>query len=206
MWTAIFAVALRGLLGDRCLAQGSHLNRSIEGGREHWSFTPPTYNPCQYRDSNPRPLGYKSDSLTIRSWLPPKKTLPFKKYIMLTKVAFVWNKWINKWTVVEYILKWNLLLWWWSWFLWLGNISHAICMRISSVKPVPWLAVNLHYLFSNGAAFNTQSHRSLTSEAISRSFSKAIHLRFWTRYCVACQIYLYRPALFFSSLQYNKAL
>ncbi len=33
----------------------------------------------------------------------------------------------------------------------LGDISHAICMRISSVKPVPWLAVNLHQLFSNGA-------------------------------------------------------
>ncbi len=69
----------------------------------------------------------------------------------------------------------------------LGDIAHAILMRISSVKPVPWLAVNLHHLFSNGAAFNTQSRRSLTSYAISRSESKAIHLRFWTRYCVACQ-------------------
>ncbi len=29
-------------------------------------------------------------------------------------------------------------------------------MRISSVKPVPWLAVNRHHLFSDGAAFNTQ--------------------------------------------------
>ncbi len=60
-------------------------------------------------------------------------------------------------------------------------------MRISSLKPVPWLAVNLHHLFSNGAAFNTQSCRSLTSYAISHSWSKAIHLRFWTRYCLACQ-------------------
>ncbi len=47
----------------------------------------------------------------------------------------------------------------------LGDILHAICMRISSVKPVPWLAVNLHHLFSNGAAFNTQSHSSQTSYA-----------------------------------------
>ncbi len=30
----------------------------------------PTYNPCQTWDSNPQPLGYKSDSLTIRPWLP----------------------------------------------------------------------------------------------------------------------------------------
>uniref|UniRef100_A0A672RMW4 Uncharacterized protein n=1 Tax=Sinocyclocheilus grahami TaxID=75366 RepID=A0A672RMW4_SINGR len=33
-------------LGVRCLAQGSHFSRGIEGGRERWSFTPPTYNPC----------------------------------------------------------------------------------------------------------------------------------------------------------------
>ncbi len=53
----------------------------------------------------------------------------------------------------------------------LGDISHAICMRISSVKQVPWLAANLHHLFSSGAAFNTQSHRSLTSYAILHSLS-----------------------------------
>ncbi len=27
-------------LGVRCLAQGSHLSRGIEGGRERWLFTP----------------------------------------------------------------------------------------------------------------------------------------------------------------------
>ncbi len=58
---------------------------------------------------------------------------------------------------------------------------HAIVMRISSVKTVLWLAVNLHHLLSNGAAFNTHSRRSLTSYAISRSISHAIHLRFWAR-------------------------
>ncbi len=52
----------------------------------------------------------------------------------------------------------------------LGDISHAILMRISSVKPVLWLVVNLHHLFSDGAAFNTRSRRSLTSHAISRSY------------------------------------
>ncbi len=60
----------------------------------------------------------------------------------------------------------------------LGDISHAICMRISSVKPVLWLAVNLHHLFSNGAAFNTQSRKSLTSDAISRSLSQMNRLRY----------------------------
>ncbi len=60
----------------------------------------------------------------------------------------------------------------------LGDISHAICMRISSVKPIPWLEVNLHHLFSNGAAFNTQSRRSLTSDAISLSLSQMNHLQY----------------------------
>ncbi len=31
---------------------------------------PPTYNPCRTWDSNSQPLDYKSDSLTIRPWLP----------------------------------------------------------------------------------------------------------------------------------------
>ncbi len=34
--------------------------------RERCTFTPPTYNSCQTWDLNPRPLGYESDSLTIR--------------------------------------------------------------------------------------------------------------------------------------------
>ncbi len=33
------------------------------GWRERCTFTPPTYNSCRYRDSNPRHLGYESDSL-----------------------------------------------------------------------------------------------------------------------------------------------
>ncbi len=36
------------------------------GWRECWLFTPPTYNPCQTWDSNPRPSGYKSIALSIR--------------------------------------------------------------------------------------------------------------------------------------------
>ncbi len=51
----------------------------------------------------------------------------------------------------------------------LHDIFHAIVMRISSVKPVLWLAVNLHPLLSDGAAFNTHSRSSLTSYPISRS-------------------------------------
>ncbi len=31
----------------QCPAQGSHLSRGIEGGRELWLFNPPTYNLCR---------------------------------------------------------------------------------------------------------------------------------------------------------------
>ncbi len=34
--------------------------------REHLLFTPPTDNPCRTWESNLQPLGYKSNSLTIR--------------------------------------------------------------------------------------------------------------------------------------------
>ncbi len=40
------------------------------GWREHLLFTPPTDNPCRTWDSNLQPLGYKSNSLTIRPRLP----------------------------------------------------------------------------------------------------------------------------------------
>ncbi len=39
-------------------------------------------------------------------------------------------------------------------------------MHILSVKTVLWLAVNLHHLFSDGAAINMQSRSSLTSYTI----------------------------------------
>ncbi len=59
-WAAIYAAAPGEQLGVRCLAQG-HLSRGVEGG----------HNSCRTWDSNPRPLGYESDSLSIRPRLPP---------------------------------------------------------------------------------------------------------------------------------------
>ncbi len=38
--------------------------------RERCTFTPPTYNSCRTWDSNLWPLGYESDSLSIRPQLP----------------------------------------------------------------------------------------------------------------------------------------
>ncbi len=45
--------------------------------RECCSFTIPTFNPCRTWDSNPQPLDYKSDSLTIKPWLPPIFSINF---------------------------------------------------------------------------------------------------------------------------------
>ncbi len=69
----------------------------------------------------------------------------------------------------------------------LHDILHAICMRITSVKPVPWLAVNLHHLFSNGAVFNTQSRRSLTSYAYIAFNIACDTSAILSANCVACQ-------------------
>ncbi len=52
------------------------------GWKEYWLFTPPTYNPCQTWDSNPRPSGYKSNSLSIRPRLPLKKLSRLVDYLM----------------------------------------------------------------------------------------------------------------------------
>ncbi len=67
--------------------------------REHLLFTPPTDNPCRTWESNLQPLGYKSNSLTIRPRLPLKKSILIyttaqsfcfgNKALMLTKSAFI---------------------------------------------------------------------------------------------------------------------
>ncbi len=41
--------------------------------RALYIHSPPTYNSCRTWDSNSQPLGYESDSLTIRPWLPPER-------------------------------------------------------------------------------------------------------------------------------------
>ncbi len=68
-WAAIIAPAPGEQLGVWCLAQG-HLSHGIEGGESAVHSQVPTINPCRTWDSNPQPLDYKSDSLTIRPRLP----------------------------------------------------------------------------------------------------------------------------------------
>ncbi len=54
--------------------------RRGEEGIEGGEIGPPTYNPCRTWDSNPRPSGYKSNSLTIRPRLPLHLTLSYAGY------------------------------------------------------------------------------------------------------------------------------
>ncbi len=70
-WAAIYAAAPGEQLGVRCLAQGN-LSRGIEG-EESAGYSLPHQQFLPARDSNPQPLDYESDSLTIRPRLPHKK-------------------------------------------------------------------------------------------------------------------------------------
>ncbi len=83
--------------------------------REHLLFTPPTDNPCRTWESNLQPLGYKSNSLTIRPRLPHKlyrsklyrsKKKPYLNMIQKRR-RFLWAKAHLKWTVA----KWKTVLW-----------------------------------------------------------------------------------------------
>ncbi len=56
--------------GVRCLAQGSHLSRGIEGGENARYWLPPPTIPAG-AEIRTRNLGYKSYTLSIRPRLPP---------------------------------------------------------------------------------------------------------------------------------------
>ncbi len=67
--------------------------------REHLLFTPPTDNPCRTWESNLQPLGYKSNSLTIRPRLPQPwgSRAPCSVCIMQTlHYVFVLTNWYRK--------------------------------------------------------------------------------------------------------------
>ncbi len=69
-----------GAVGSHCSSARGAIGGSVPCSRApqswYWrwreccSFTIPTFNPCRTWDSNPQPLDYKSDSLTIRPRLP----------------------------------------------------------------------------------------------------------------------------------------
>ncbi len=69
-----------GAVGSHCSSARGAIGGSVPCSRapQSWfwrwreccSFKIPTFNPCQTWDSNPQPLDYKSDSLTIRPRLP----------------------------------------------------------------------------------------------------------------------------------------
>ncbi len=69
-----------GAVGSHCSSARGAIGGSVPcsktpqswywGWREHWLITLPTNNPCRTWDSNPQPLDYKSNSLTIRPRIP----------------------------------------------------------------------------------------------------------------------------------------
>ncbi len=68
-WAAIYAAAPGEQLGVRCPCSRAPQSWYWGGESAVHSLPPPTI-PCRTWDSNPRPLGYKSDSLSIRPRLP----------------------------------------------------------------------------------------------------------------------------------------
>ncbi len=69
-WAAIYAAVPGEQSGVQCLAQGSHLSCGIEDGERALYIHSPHLQFLPARDSNSQPLGYESDSLTIRPQLP----------------------------------------------------------------------------------------------------------------------------------------
>ncbi len=67
--------------------------------RECCSFTIPTFNPCRTWDSNPQPLDYKSDSLTIRPRLPRNhsfhKNMKQQNGLIIRNVSWAANQYIR---------------------------------------------------------------------------------------------------------------
>ncbi len=71
-WAAIYAAAPGEQLGVRCLAQGSHLSRGIEGGENARIHSPHRQFLPDLR-FKPTTSGYKSNTLSIRPRLPYSK-------------------------------------------------------------------------------------------------------------------------------------
>ncbi len=66
--------------------------------REHLLFTPPSDNPCRTWESNLQPLGYKSNSLTIRPRLPHMEVTELTE-LTKTWICSLFNyhiHWINQ--------------------------------------------------------------------------------------------------------------
>ncbi len=78
--------------------------------RECCTFTPPTYNSCLARDSNSQPLGYESDSLTIRPRLPlkDKRRSVMKSFLI---VPGVWGVFVPALVPLWVWLSGRALLW-----------------------------------------------------------------------------------------------
>ncbi len=112
--------------------------------RERWLLTPPTYNSCRTWDSNPRPSGYKSDSQSIRSWLPPK-------YMILIMIYYL------NYTVIQYYLSILPFFYYQNFIMALALVDRALIANTHAVVPavddqrllVPltdllWLRIRIH--------------------------------------------------------------
>ncbi len=192
-WAAINAAAPGEQLWVRCLAQG-HLSRGIEGGESAVHSLPPhpTYNPCRSWDSNLQPLGYKSYSLYIRSYLPHlmrcDAMLHFSKSDEETNSSTSWMVW--KWAHFQsiFIFGWTgplmsvslmlydhvlyCMLWIYDWFsLQFVSGLHWLC------RPKDVMDIISSAAWSHRVSSQQQSGTGTTWHCPSESDSERGHVR-----------------------------
>ncbi len=90
--TAVSSEHAPGAVGSHCSSARGAIGGSVPcsrtpqswywGWRERWLIILPTNNPCRTWDSNPQPLDYKSNSLTIRPRLPPSSMLSVRIHVL----------------------------------------------------------------------------------------------------------------------------
>ncbi len=95
-----------GAVGSHCCGARGAIGGSVPCSRApqswYWrwreccSFTIPTFNPCRTWDSNPQPLDYKSDSLTIFLTCPRmlhlRNTFLFLLHLCSWNTTFCWDQ------------------------------------------------------------------------------------------------------------------
>ncbi len=146
--------------------------------RERCTFTPPTYNPCWTWDSNPQPLGYKSDSLSIRPRLPEVKSI-VNVFVILIGLDFniITSDFFSESLIeLQVIVVYNILfvVFWqfrqcWGWCTRCASAFPRKSTQgwtlpsLPSINFPPSLAPSLHPSFMNERSIKTLSSRDHTS-------------------------------------------
>ncbi len=147
-----------GAVGSHCSSARGAIGGSVPCSRApqswYWrwreccSFTIPTFNPCRTWDSNPQPLDYKSDSLTITPRLPH-------------------HWWLHHWFWLVMMCPCNAVI---GHVLFLNWIVRAVCIcliKVMGQKRCEWIRLYFYTIASADSVqdlfffcFNNLFHRN----------------------------------------------